>query len=74
MRRAFTAPSQSERCTGNVHLPDGSGAACMHKRSDGDDRCRQHRRVYACPFCEHMPDGANVKLCDEHASKENDSE
>jgi hypothetical protein len=69
MRRAFTAPSQAERCTGNVTLSDGSGAQCMHKRITGDDRCRQHPRVYVCPFCEHMPDGATVKLCAAHECK-----
>ncbi len=66
MSRAFTAPCESERCTANVTLADGSGAACMHRRSQGTDRCWQHPRVYSCPFCEHMPDGAEVRLCATH--------
>jgi hypothetical protein len=66
-RRAYTAPPQAERCTGNVTLSDGSGAACMHKRTAGTDRCRQHQRVYCCPFCEHMPDGATAKACEKHS-------
>lgn len=41
-RRRFTAPSQSERYTGNVLLTDGSGATCMHKRLGDSDKCRQH--------------------------------
>lgn len=67
--RAFTAPPESERCTGNVTLRDGSGASCMHRRVSGTDRCWQHQRVYEYPFCEHMPDGAEVRLCAKHACK-----
>jgi hypothetical protein len=68
-KRPFTAPPEAERCTGNVTLSDGSGAACMHRRTAGSDRCRQHQRVYCCPFCEHMPDGAEVRVCDKHECK-----
>jgi len=68
-RRAFTAPRDPDRCTGNVVLKDGSGAACMHRRTDGTDRCWQHQRVFCCPFCDHMPDGAEVKLCATHGAQ-----
>lgn len=66
-KRAFTAPLTADRCTGNVVLKDGSGAACMHRRVAGTERCWQHRVVYCCPFCDHMPDGATVKLCPTHS-------
>ena len=44
LRRAFTAPPEADRCTANIVLRDGSGAACMHRRVAGTDRCRQHPR------------------------------
>jgi len=40
-KRRYTAPPQAVRCTGNVVLRDGSGAACMH-HAVKDGRCRQH--------------------------------
>ena len=76
MRRAFTAPPTSERCTANVVLRDGSGAACMHRRVTGTERCWQHQIVYGCPFCDPRPfleplpsGGAVVKLCSKHDCK-----
>lgn len=48
-RRAFTAPLQAERCTANVELKDGSGAACMHRRVEGTDRCWQHQQGEKTP-------------------------
>jgi hypothetical protein len=49
-RRRFTAPLQSERCTGTVLLRDGSGAQCMH-RAVKEGRCRQHPDPPKCPRC-----------------------
>ena len=40
-KRAYTAPVQSARCTANVVLRDGSGAACMKPRRVGT-LCWQH--------------------------------
>jgi hypothetical protein len=67
--RRFVDPPTSKRCTANVVLGDGTGAACGHTARAGTDRCWQHPRIYACPFCEHMPDGADVKLCARHAKE-----
>ena len=41
----------------------------MHRRVAGTERCRQHPILYCCPFCEHMPDGATVRLCIKHESR-----
>lgn len=43
-KRGFTAPPTADRCTANITLRDGSGAACMHRRVAGTDRCWQHPR------------------------------
>jgi hypothetical protein len=41
LRRTYTAPPQTERCTVNVILHDGSGTQCMH-RATKNGRCWQH--------------------------------
>ena len=41
--RAFTAPTDENRCNGSVQLKDKSRARCMHRRQGSSDFCHQHQ-------------------------------